>query len=90
MNAGLPIRPSTLPLNPSVEDVSSKALAEQGTVRSASASADSAAALGGRPPIEHSEAEEIELLEARAPRRASSREDPSDAEVEAHKLFGHT
>ena len=80
MNAGLPVRPCTLPLNP-MEDVSDGDPAEQETVRSASASADLAAALGGRPPIELSHAEEAEPLEARAPRRAPSPEDPNDAEI---------
>ena len=74
MNAGIPARPCTLPVNPIMEDVSSGDPANQETVGSASASADLAAALSGRPPIEPSDAEEAEPLEARAPRRAPSPE----------------
>ena len=89
MNAGLPVRPCTLPSNPLMEDVSSGDPANQDTVRSASASADLAAALGGRPPIESSDAEDVEPSEARTPRRAPSPEGPTDAEIEAHRLSGH-
>ena len=40
-------------------------------------------------PKEPMEVEETEPTEARAPKRAVSPEDPTDAEIEAHKLSGH-
>jgi len=87
-NAGLPIRPTTLPLQP-IHSESSETFASQGESPPRSASAELVVALGGQPRTEPLDMEEIEPTEARAPRRAVSPEDPTDAEVEAHKLSGH-
>ena len=56
-----------------------------------SASAELAAALGGRPQAEAQEAaaEEAEAEAARVPRKAPSPGDPTEEEREAHQLSGH-
>ena len=82
---GLPIRPqkniTIFPLEGSDE------IEERGSV---SASAELANALGGRAPMEaQGSADEVEPTGARDPRRAPSPDDPTEAEVEAHKLSGH-
>ena len=87
-NAGLPIRPTTLPLQP-IHSESSEIVASQEESPSRSASAELVVALGGQPRTEPLNVEETEPTEARIPRRAVSPEDPTDAEVEAHKLSGH-
>ena len=88
-DAGLPVRPDTLPLNPFVEDVGSEDPGGNGISSSVSASADLATALGGRPLEEQCDTDEVEPFEARAPRRAISPLDPTAAEVEEHKLSCH-
>ena len=87
-NAGLPIRPTTLPLQPIFPE-SSETAASNEESSSRSASAELVVALGGQPRTEPLNMEETEPTEARVPRRAVSPEDPTDAEVEAHKLSGH-
>ena len=87
-NAGLPVRPDTLPLQP-IHAESSEDTALRGKSPRPSASSRLAAALLGNRPRTEQHEEETEPTEARAPRRAVSPEDPSDAEVEAHKLSGH-
>ena len=86
-NAGLPLRPTTLPLQPIFPE-SSETTASPDKSPSRSASAELVVALGGQPQTEPL-MDETEPAEARVPRRAVSPEDPTNAEVEAHKLSGH-
>ena len=86
-NAGLPLRPTTLPLQPIFPE-SSETNASPDKSPSRSASAELVEALGGQPQTEPL-MDETEPTEARVPRRAVSPEDPTNAEVEAHKLSGH-
>ena len=86
-NAGLPIRPTTLLLQP-IHVESSETTAPPKGSPTRNASAELVPALG-RKPTEPLDLEETEHNEARAPRRVVSPEDPSDAEIEAHKLSGH-
>ena len=66
------------------------ALGEEDGLPTVSASAELAAALGGRPQAEAQVAvEEAEAVAAREPRKAPSPSDPTADEVEAHKLSGH-
>ena len=85
-NAGLPVRPLTLQLQP-IHAESSENPDLRGESSQPSASSRLAAALGNQQAV--METEDAELTEARTPRRAVSPEDPSQAEVEAHKLSGH-
>ena len=87
-NACLPVRPTNLPLQP-IHAESSEMTSSQGESPQESASTKLAVALGSRPQTEPLETEETEPTEARIPRRAVSPEDPTEAEVEAHKLSGH-
>ena len=82
-NAGLPVRPLTLQLQP-IHAESSENPDLRGESSQPSASSRLAAALGNQQAV--METEDAELTEARTPRRAVSPEDPSQAEVEAHKL----
>ena len=85
-DAGLPVRPTPNSLHtPTLSPVSSENTAMRGEPQQPSASQQLAAALRNEP----MDCEEAEPTEARTPRRAVSPEDPTDAEVEAHKLSGH-
>jgi hypothetical protein len=86
-NAGLPLRPTPLPLQP-IHVESSETLTPPEGSPTRNASAELVAALG-RKPTEPLDMEETEPNEARAPRRVVSPEDPSDAEIEKHRLSGH-
>ena len=85
-NAGLPVRPQALPLQP-IHAESMGETEPRGESQTPSASSRLVEALSR--PKEPMEVEETEPTEARAPKRAVSPEDPTDAEIEAHKLSGH-
>ena len=86
--AGLPVRP--IPLSLSLNPVdNAEGDAERTSTPSISASAELAAALGSRSTREQDEIEDMEPVEARVPRKAPSPEDPTEAEIESHKLSGH-
>ena len=87
-NAGLLVRP---PFSPSLEiNTDSEVVAiTEGEPPALSASAKLIAALSAPSSDEPMQEEENEPTEARAPRKAISPTDPSEAEVEAHKLSGH-
>ena len=87
-NAGLPVRPTNLPLQP-IHAESSETAEPRGESPTRSASAELVEALGRQPRTEPFDIEETEKTEARAPRPAVSPEDPTTAEIEAHKLSGH-
>ena len=88
-DAGLPIRPTNIPLQP-VYPESSENIVSTGESPTRSASSRLVEALGSQPrPEPIGMEEETAQTEARAPRRAVSPEDPTEAEIEAHKLAGH-